>query len=373
MTLKRTTLLLSLAMSCIGTSNGIKAESTGGLDWRLDAKWEATRQESVKAPLALVDAEPLAWTQRYDLSLTNAGAGLDLRFEQEGARDSEPDWSVRQAYYDGALGNYEVTLGQKHLHWDYGFLANPLNWVGPADGRSEFLAEPLVSVQQFRGINTDQAVCTLRLENQQELCLLRTQGFSGALDWQLAAGYQQGWQLGAGASWVPGQRWEYHASLAWYETALRKQYQNGQLSSEHDSAWNLLVGTSTSGRGGWQLLLEHHLDTRALSADDWSQVLENLESGSTGALASAWQGNPLTAHRSLARLTQNWNDWDLTGTLIGFWAGEPTALTELELTHSWTQNAEWSLGWQSTPASGMLGQIGQGDAYTLGFNWVLAP
>lgn len=343
------------------------------LDWRLDAEWEANRQDTVSAPLALVDASPLAWSQRYDLSLSDAGAGLDVRFEPENSGGTEPEWTVRQAYYDAGLSDYEVTLGQKHLHWDYGFLANPLNWVGPADGRAEFMAEPLVSVQQFRGISTDQAVCTLRLENQQELCLVRTQGFSGAVDWQVAAGYGTGWQLGAGASWVPGQRWEYHGSLTWYEAALQRSYRNGRLLTEHESAWNILVGASTSGQGGWQLLFEHHLDTRALSADDWSQVRQDLEADADGALSPAWQGKPLTAHRSLARLTQNWNDWDLTGALIGLWAGEPTALTELELAYALTQNAALTLGWQTTPASGMLGQIGQGDRYTFGVNWVLAP
>ncbi|MEP4548592.1 MAG: hypothetical protein ABJ000_20615 [Saccharospirillum sp.] len=351
----------------------IAVPAAWALDWRLEAQWEASRQDTVSAPLALIDASPFTWTQRYDLSLADAGAGLDVRFEPENDGTTGPEWTVRQAYYDAGPGDYEVTLGQKHLHWDYGFLANPLNWVGPADGRSEFLAEPLLSVQQFRGINTDQAVCTLRLEDRQELCLVRTQGFYGALDWQLAAGYEEGWQLGAGASWVPGQRWEYHGSLTWYETALQRTYRDGRLIIEHESAWNILVGASTSGQGGWQLLLEHHLDTRALSADDWSDVQQDLKAGAVGALAPAWQSRPLTAHRSLVRLTQNWNDWDLTGALVGFWSGEPTVLTELELTYAWTQSADLTLGWQTTPASGMLGQIGQGDIYTVGINWVLAP
>ena len=226
------------------------------LDWRLDAQWEASRQDTVPAPLALIEARPFAWTQRYDLSLADAGAGLDVRFEPDNSGGPEPQWTVRQAYYDAALGDYDVTLGQKHLHWDYGFLANPLNWVGPADGRSEYLAESLVSVQQFRGINTDQAVCTLRLGDRQELCLVRTRGFHGALDWQWAAGYEEGWQVGAGASWVPGQRWEHHGSLTWYDTALQRTFRDGRLITEHESAWNILIGAR--GRATARGVPDHH-------------------------------------------------------------------------------------------------------------------
>ena len=347
------------------------------LDWRLEAQFEATRQDALASPLPLVEAEPFSWQQRYDLSLRDSGVGLDLRLEQDGYRDSRTEWTVRQAYYDGALLDYELTVGQKHLHWDYGFLASPLNWVGPADGRSDTLADPLISVQRFRGVNVDQSVCTLRLEEQQEICLVRTQGFAGSLDWQLAAGYQEGWQFGAGASWVFGPRWEYHGAATWFEKALRQQYKSGVLSKEFDSAWDVLLGFSTSGQGGWQLLFEHHLDSRALSADDWSRLLQDMDGDQQAtpaeALAPAWQGKPLSANRSLFRVTQQWRDWDFTGTAVGFWVEWPTLLLELEASYGWTQNTRWSLGWQSTPASGMLGRIGQSNAYTLGFNWVIAP
>jgi hypothetical protein len=199
----------------------------------------------------------------------------------------------------------------------------------------------------------------------------------GSLDWQLAAGYQDGWQVGAGASWVLAPRWEYHGSAAWFEKAMRRHYQGGVLRNEYDSAWDVLLGVSTSGQGGWQLLLEHHLDSRALSADDWSQLLQDMkgdqQATSLESLAPAWQGKPLSANRSLFRVTQQWRDWEFTGTAVGFWVGSPTVLLELEASYGWTQNTRWSLGWQSTPASGMLGRIGQSNAYTLGFNWVIAP
>lgn len=343
------------------------------LDWRLEADWEAERQTKVDAQLPLVEDASFDWRERYDVSVSQSGAQLDLRFEP----DANNAWQVRQAYYDGGLGGYELTLGAKNLHWDYGYLANPLNWLGPKDSRNDAPAEPLVSVQRFRGINTDQLVCSLRLEDRPELCAIRTQGFAGALDWQALVGYQQGWQLGGGASWVPGQRWEYHGSLAWYESAEVRRYNDNQLASSTRPAWNGLVGTQVSGSSGWQLWLEHHYDSRALSVDDWRRVADDLnawaDTPQVMTLAAVWQAPTLTQHRSMIRLTQNWGDWGLTGALIGFWADETTPLMDLEVSYEWTDQAEVRAGWQSTSSSGILGRIGQSDVFLLGFNWVLTP
>jgi len=347
--------------------------SAWALDWRLEADWEAEQQTTVEAPLPLVEETPLTARERFDLSASQSGAQLDLRFEPE----TNSAWDVRQAFYDGRLSDYELTLGRKSLHWDYGYLANPLNWLGPDDGRSDHRAETLVSIQQFRGINTDQTVCTLRLEDQAELCALRTQGFSGALDWQALVGYQEGWRFGGGASWVPGQRWEYHGSVVWYESAERRQYRDSALVQEPGAAWNALVGAQVSGASGWQLWLEHHYDSRALSTADWRRVAQDLDDwqGTPQAmsLAPAWQAPVLTEHRSMVRLTQNWGDWDLTGTLIGFWADEASPLTDLEVSYAWTPEAEVRAGWQTTSSSGILGRIGRSDVFFFGFNWILAP
>lgn len=351
---------------------GLVPWSAGAVDWRLEADWEAERQETVTAPLALVDSHPFQWREQYDLSVAQSGAQLDVRFEPQ----SETDWTVRQAFYDGSLDDYELTLGRKSLHWDYGYLANPLNWLGPEDGRTETRAEPLVSIQRFRGINTDQVVCSLHLDDDTEVCAVRTQGFAGALDWQALLGYDDGWQFGAGASWVPGLRWEYHGSVVAYESAPRWRYRHNALPKDQGPAVNVLVGTQVSGSAGWQLWLEHHYDSRAFSRNDWQRLSDDLDAWQNTpqveSLAPAWQAPTLSAHRSMVRLTQTWSDWDLTGTLIGFWADEVTLLSDLELAYGWTQQAEWRLGWQSTSSSGILARIGQGHEVRFGFNWILA-
>ncbi len=367
--MKRGRLLKSLATTVL-LSSGLPAWS---LEWRLEADWEAERQTIVSAPLPLVAEAPFDWRDRYDLSVSQSGAQLDIRFEPE----ADTAWQVRQAYYDGGLGDYELTLGAKHLHWDYGYLSSPLNWFGPKDSRNDDPAGPLVSIQGFRGINTHQLVCSLRFEDRPELCAIRTQGFAGALDWQAMVGYQQGWRLGGGASWVPGQRWEYHGSLVLYESANLRQYSDNQLASRTLPAWNGLMGAQVSGSSDWQLWLEHHYDSRALSIDDWRHVGEDLNAWADTPqimmLAAAWQAPTLTQHRSMIRLTQSWGDWDLTGALIGFWADEATPLIDVEVSYEWTAQAAVRAGWQSTSTSGILGRIGQSDVFLLGFNWVLTP
>lgn len=346
----------------------------GAVNWRLETNWEATERRSFSTDLPLVGAGSLAWRSRYDFAVSGGGAQLDLRFEPE----LDVPWQVRQAYYDGQVGEFELTLGRKSLHWDYGYLAHPLNMLGSADARGSYQAEPLIAVQRYRGISVDELVCTLRLEDRAELCVIRTQGLTGSLDWQLLAAYESAWRVGAGGSWVPGQRWEWHASAVGYQQRTRYGYPGSSrgLTSTEGPAWEGLVGANVSGSGGWQLWLEHSLDTRALSIDGWRRIEEDLNdlagSPAIWSLAPAWQTPVLTRHRSMIRATQSWESFDFGATMIGFWAHTPTVLGELEISYAWTPAAELSLGWQSTNRSGILGRIGQSHAVTFGFNWMLA-
>jgi len=226
---------------------------------------------------------------------------------------------VDELYYDFALDGedttVEMTLGEKSLHWDYGFLALPLNWLGPDNARSttRHQADPLILAETYQGMTVFQSACAWvetaeETQKYEDLCLLRSQGFVGKGEWQLLAGYQKNWLAGLGLAWTLTPAVASYASASWKE--------------QEEKALEALAGMTWATAQGLELRAEYF----------W---------GDTDA--------------ALLRLTWNPNDWTWVAGFNHQELQEPLQVYELGVEYQLNSSAQLELMYFSYHPEGLPG------------------
>ncbi|MEX0584841.1 MAG: hypothetical protein WEB07_03675 [Natronospirillum sp.] len=357
------------------------AQGVLSADWRLENHSELLHRIPGDGVLPLVPAdEPAA---RLDTQLEGSVLASGLYVRLRLAETEERTWGIQvpEAYYDASAGPLELSLGRKALPWDYAFGSAPLSWLGPAENKDDYDAEPLVLTEYFVGLQVWQAACTVRLEDSDELCLLRTEGFSAAGDWQALVGYEAGLRMGAGLNWIATDRLALRVSMAWDEHRDQRAWQpdgEGFLTTDplvqtKDSRTQVTLGASYTHASGWDLLLEHAYNSAALSQSDWQTVQTRaarvgaqaepqpgLRAQNLGWLARAANTQPLAEHRTLIRSTQSWQDWSADALITLWWTDQtPTWLTQWGIDYQWASQAEVGASWRYYDADGVLADLGQ--------------
>lgn len=365
------------------------AATSEAVGTRVLTDFEVMHREARDEPLRL--RAPDASSQQLDtrLALELSGQGLYVRPEWQQSGDDAGELSVPELYYDASAGGLELSLGRKTLQWDYGFFAAPVSWLGPPQQQDDYSPDPIVLAEYYRGLQVWQAGCTVRLDDRDELCLLRTEGFTGPADWQVLAGHESGWRLGAGVNWIATNRLAIRTSAAW---AKRSEYEvyapddpgavyqsQDPINSEWGEQLELLLGATLSLDSGWEFMLEHAWDSAALSSGDWQNIddrVDNLMSTpepqkgaraqNLGWLAGAAAASPPVQHRTLLRTTQSWNDWSTEGLVTLLWTDErPTWVSELGPDFQWTDQARVKARWRHYDSDGVLADLGNEFRLTL--------
>ncbi|MBE0506530.1 MAG: hypothetical protein IBX50_07395 [Marinospirillum sp.] len=266
------------------------------LNWRIESelqashsRWGEINQPELEQPAAR------QWDAYLRGSFGSQGWFTDVRLQQD-AKDSDSNWQLQvdELYHEFTLPMgeqpLEMTFGAKTLHWDYGFLAMPLNWLGPTDGRREtrHQADPLLLAEYYAGMTLLQSGCAWieaaedSREDWQSLCLLRMQGFAGAAEWQWLIGQDSHTRAGAGLAMTLTDAVGVYLSSSWQDVET--------------DAWQTLVGINWSGA--------KHLEVRA---------------------------EYLNAATDQMLLRSQWtpDDWTLTAGLV--WVDRPQAIYQLEL------------------------------------------
>lgn len=358
-----------------------------GADWRLSSETEAMHREARDETLRLRAPDDPYNLLDTRLAASVSSRGLYVRPELRQQGDSDWDISVPEAYYDANAGPLELSIGRKALQWDYGFFAAPLSWLGPSENQDHYTADPLVLAERFQGLQVWQAACTLRLSDQDELCLVRAEGFTGPGDWQVLLGYEDGLRLGAGVNWIATDRLGLRLSAAWDANSAVTAWQPGEttqgyltedpLVEQHQEQVTALAGATLSLDSGLELMLEHAWDSAALSASDWTDILQQVDQAgqqpepqpglgaqTIGWLAEAAAIQPPVAHRTLVRATQSWNDWDGEALATLLWTDEqPTWVSEIGPDYQWNDQASLGLRWRHYDGNGVLADLG--NAFTL--------
>ncbi len=355
---------------------------TAAVEARILTDFETLYRDARDEPLRLRGPDDPDQQLDTRLALELSGQGLYARPEWQQTGSEAGELSLPEIYYDASAGALELSIGRKALQWDYGFSAAPVSWLGPPEQQDHYSADPLVLAEYYRGLQVWQAGCTVRLEDADELCLVRTEGFTGPADWQLLAGYETGWRLGAGVNWIAADRLAIRASAAWAERRKSPAYDPADpetayqtqdpIRTERGERLEWLLGTSLSLDSGWEFLLEHAWDSAALSAEDWRQIMARVADLTTtpepqpgarpqnlGWLAGAAATRPPVQHRTLLRATQSWNDWSGEGLVTLLWTDDqPTWVSEIGPSYQWTEQARLKARWRHYDADGILADLG---------------
>lgn len=250
------------------------------LDWRLESQFSGHYYQWGASQLP-EDQQPASRQESGYLrtSLKQSGWFADLWLAQNtDPEEKDQGWhpEIDELYYDftleGSMSVIEMTLGAKSLHWDYGFLALPLNWLGPENDRSNtrHQADPMLLAESYQGMTVYQGACAWveaneTSEQREELCLVRSQGFIGKGEWQLLAGYQQDWLAGLGLAWTLTPALASYASASWKE--------------QEEESLEALVGISWANAQGLEVRSEYfwgNTDAALLrlswSPDDWTWI-----------------------------------------------------------------------------------------------------
>ncbi|MDR9468485.1 hypothetical protein [Marinospirillum sp.] len=295
------------------------------LDWRLESQMSGHYYHWGESQLPeALQPEKRQQAGYLRTSLSHSGWFADLwlasnRNPQDGDQSWHPE--VDELYYDFALESegptVEMTLGEKSLHWDYGFLALPLNWLGPGNDRSttRHQADPLILAETYQGMTVFQSVCAWvdtaeEAQKYEDLCLLRSQGFVGKGEWQLLAGYQEDWLAGLGLAWTLTPALASYASASWKEQ------------EEDEKALEALVGMTWASAQGLEVRAEHF----------W---------GNTDA--------------ALLRLSWNPNDWTWVAGFNHQELQEPLQIYELGMEYQLNSSAQLELNYFSYHPEGRPG------------------
>lgn len=357
-----------------------------GADWRLSLDQQLIGQRAGDGNIPLQQDDSLSTATTLSAQLSQQGVFVKVRAEHN---DEAWTASVPEAFYDASAGPLELSIGRKSLPWDYGFFAAPLNWLGPTTQEQKDDARPLVLAEVYSGLQVWQAACAPEYNDDNALCVARTEGFSRLFDWQLLAGYDGAPRLGAGLYWLAHDALAVRFSGAWIadaptlewrpETPLNGHLTATPLQSMQSDRYEMLLGLSWTSSSNTDVLLEHHWNSNALSREDWQAIarqrqrlddqpepVAGLRAANLGWLAHAASLDPLVEHRTLLRVAQTWNDWTWRATGLGFWTDEwPTWITELGADYQWNPVATVSTSWRYHDNEGVLADLGHEFKVTL--------
>lgn len=353
------------------------------LDWRLDYELAIDYQQPGSGPLTLTDTDQ-AQASRYqqlDVRIREQGFVLKPRLYQPG--DEALELSLPEAYLDTRLAGLEWSLGRKSLEWDYGFLSRPLNWLGPDDEQNHNSAETLILAEHYQGLTVWQAACTARMYDADELCLLRVEGFRGAVDWQGLVGHEAGWRLGLGGQWIATDALAMRLTGSWRQNQPQWQWQPGpqqnglyatnplQQREGPGMHWNL--GATWTSPIELEIMAEHSWHEGGLSQRHWQRLTSHADTlddaaSSDPALAAmnqAWLSmaaamEPLSEHRTLLRAQYPLDSWRLEALTLLLWTDTtPDRIDQLSLAYTALPLVELEAQWRQYSHHGVLGDLGQ--------------
>ena len=365
--------ILSFLLLCLAS----QSQASWQAQYHLSSQWQQQGQDE-PLPLPMADS-PWLGSQHLSLIYQQQGLYAHLRWQQPDLEQGG-ELVLPELYYDADLPQQDawaLSLGAKHWQWDYQYAYSPLNWLGFAPQSSKLpLAQPMVLLEHFAASSVWQLGCTLQ---DSPLCLARSEWFGQQWDGQLLLGYQQGWQSGLAGQWLATDALNLRASLMWQESY---QWQEFSIANSHswlsqppwiernDSNWQGVLGATFSTGNGWQLIAEHGYQQRALSAEDWQQLLalaawqqqqgeHPAKAGNQLWLAQASLQTALSQHQSLVRLSYQQGDWQPYGWLQLHWLEQPSYLLEIGNHWQWNSQASIQLAYRYHDAQGPLATLGQ--------------
>lgn len=370
-------------------SLGPLASLAHSAQWRLDYEMSAVHRQQGSGALAISNPDETASTrsQKLDLMLSDRGFTVIPGLRQEGEEPVRFD--LREAYLDTRLAGLEWSIGRKVLEWDYGFLSRPLSWLGPNQEGAEYSAETLLLAEHYQGMTVWQAGCTVRLYDADELCLVRVEGFSGPVDWQMLGGYEAGWRFGAGGQWIAtdalalrltGSWVQNQQQLGWSANASEAPfYSSTPLHQQEASGFSWNLGTTLTLPMNVELMAEHSWDESGLSHKSWQQIRDQvvqlndeaasdpgLYAQNLGWLSAAAGREPLSEHRTLLRAQYQPADWQLEALALLLWTDtRPDRIDQLRLTYTALPLADLELRWRHYPRDSILGELGQEWRFSL--------
>lgn len=362
---------------------GAKATWVQGAQWRIDYELAVLHQQPGTGVLALSDADKALSrrSQTLDLTVSDRGFTVIPGLHQEG--EEAPRFGLKEAYLDTRLLGLEWSLGRKVLEWDYGFLSRPLSWLGPIQEGADYKAETLVLAEHYQGLTVWQAGCTVRLYDEAELCLVRVEGFSGAIDWQLLTGFEEGWRLGAGGQWIAsdslalrltGDWAQKQQKLRWHaDEGEAPWYSESPLQPDEVPGFRWNVGATLTLPINVDLMAEHSWDESGLSLNDWQRIRRQagrlsaltpsdplLYAQNQGWLSAAAGREPLAEHRSLVRAQYQPTHWQLEALALLLWTdARPDRIDQLRLAYTALPLADLELRWRHYAGGSILGELGQ--------------
>ncbi|MDA0147337.1 hypothetical protein [Vibrio sp. LaRot3] len=306
-------------------------------------------------------------------------------FEQE-----HTDLIIRELAWQGELtvgdNILDVTLGKVRVDWGVGYGYRPLDFFKP------YAQNPIgLSVEEgalvgalsyfdqqgeWTAIYTnshwsDREENAFTEANQQHGVGFRRYVLSGNSEYQWLAYYDDVREGLIGASWVTvlGEAWELHAESSWQNRYLQYQlpsqpYQSTAL-TEHQSAWQGLIGFTYTNMQGHSLIGEYWYDQRAWTSSQWDEAISQADKLAslphTKSLASSYaQGlnhSNLVQHTLLLHWswdTQAWAQWqttdswhwltDFTPTLDLMYAPQDGGIIATQwLNYQWLDNGDASV------------------------------
>lgn len=249
--------ILSGVLVLLPLQLAVASPASSTFNWRIESelqashsRWGKVNQPGLESPAAR------QWDAYLRGSFGSQGWFTDVRLQQD-KKDRDGNWQLQvdELYHEFTLPiaeqPLEMTFGAKTLHWDYGFLAMPLNWLGPADGRRDtrHQADPLLLAEYYAGMTMAQTGCAWveanpdSREDWQKLCLLRLQGFSGDMEWQALVGQDNNTRAGAGMAITLTDATGVYLSASWQDVET--------------DAWQTLAGIHWTGTGNLELRAEY--------------------------------------------------------------------------------------------------------------------